>query len=173
MYFQLPFAIPANEGIQRLRWTGTWQNQLVSILGWGNLMIQMLSKRLAKAVRVLRLFTFSVAKLFMTRQQIVLREGMYAVERIQEGEHDEAIAILQRAIDSNPNNPILYHLYKLRGLAHFVQWKPCDAIEDFNRAITLGPYDSDPYVQEGNYPGHSPRIRESSRRLHCRDSGGP
>ena len=112
-------------------------------------MIQMLSKRLTKAVRVLRLFTFSVAKLFMTSQQIALREGMYAVERIQEGEHDEAIAILQRAIDSNPNNPILYHLYMLRGLAHFMQWKPYEAIENFNRAIALDPCDSEPYVQRG------------------------
>ena len=110
----------------------------------------MLSKRLAKAVRVLRLFTFSVAKLFMTSQQVALREGMYAVERIQEGEHDEAIAILQQAIDSNPNNTILYHLYKLRGLAHFVQWKPYEAIEDFNRAIALDSFDSEPYVIRGS-----------------------
>ena len=103
-------------------------------------MIRMLSKRLS---RVLRVFTFSVVKIFMTSEEIALRETQYAIEH---GEYDEAIAILQRAIDSNPNSAVLYYL---RGCVHFLQLKYHEAIEDFSRTTTLAPHDSDSYVMKG------------------------
>ena len=110
------------------------------------LMIRMLFQRLATVVRVLRLFLFSVTEPFMTSQAIELREVNHTMECAAEGEHDEAIAILQRTIASNPSNHILY---QLRGLIYVLQSKHDKAIEDFNEAITLDPLDFESHVQRG------------------------
>ena len=107
---------------------------------------RMLFQRLAQTLRVLRLFSFQVAKPFMTSQAIALRELQQALECFLEGRHDEAIAIIQRAIASDTRN---HFFYQLRGLIYTLQSKHDRAISDFNEAIALDPSDVNSYVHRG------------------------
>ena len=86
-------------------------------------------------MEALRLLSSDFTKYFMTDQAIERRELKHALECIYEAQHDEAIAILQRAIDSDTNNHLFY---QLRGLIYTLQSKHDKAIADFSGAISLG-----------------------------------
>ena len=110
------------------------------------MLTRMLFQRLAQTVRFLRLFSFQVPKFFMTSQAIKVRELEQALECIDEGRHNDAIAIIQRAIDSDTSN---HFLFQLRGLIYTLQSKPDRAIVDLNEAIALNSSDANSYVHRG------------------------
>ena len=106
---------------------------------------RMLIQRLATLVRDLRYFLFGIDEPFMVGQALELREVNQAFEHAKLGEHDEAIAIFDRLIASNPNN----HLYRARGVSYELGGKHDKAIADFNEAISLEARDFDSYLLRG------------------------
>ncbi len=86
-------------------------------------------------MEALRLLSSDFTKYFMTEQAIERRELKHALECVYEAQHDEAIAILQRAIDSDTNNHLFY---QLRGLIYTLLSKHDKAIADFSKAVSLG-----------------------------------
>lgn len=86
-------------------------------------------------MEALRLLSSDFTKYFMTDQAIERRELRHALECAYEAQHDEAIAILQRAIDSHTKNRLFY---QLRGLIYTLLSKHDKAIADFSKAVSLG-----------------------------------
>ena len=97
-------------------------------------MIRVLFPRLTEFARGLRHFLFRIARPFLRIEAITSYQANYALQLVERGEHDEAIAILNETIDSNSGFPLLY---ALRGSLYELQLRHDKALVDYNEAIDL------------------------------------
>ena len=98
-------------------------------------------------VKFLGQLLFRISRPFQAAQVIMVHDVKLVNHLINTGEHDEAIATLDRVIDSNPTISLLY---SMRGYIHQLKLKPEKALADFNEAIRLDSSDTGYYVSRGS-----------------------
>ena len=103
--------------------------------------------RLAAIVNFFRHLPFSIARPFLPSLIIVAHEVKLVNHLVDAGEHDEAIATLDRVIAANPTISLLH---ALRAYIHQLKLKPEKALADFNEAIRLDASDTGLYVSRGS-----------------------
>ena len=116
-------------------------------------MIRTVCSRLERLARDLHRLLYTIARPFMPIEAITAYEVGLATRLANQGEQEKAIAIVDRLIDSVPDNPMLdtlrAHLYTLRAHCFTLQMRHDKAMADLNMAISLDASIYENYVARG------------------------
>ena len=120
-------------------------------------MIRVMLSRLAERVRAWRHFLFKFSRPLLTVRAVTLYQVGYAVRLMAGGEHDEAIAVLDEIIDSNPGIPLSL-FYSLRGHLYMLKLRYGKALADFNEAINLNEADGFDELHQAYYEAYEVEV---------------